>query len=185
MSNLDCFLSLLIGNFDNSEQFKDFENNGVKDFPFAEHVNTVCNNKIKNLPENFKGKFLLEESYYTSNGKTHASPHLFLFTEETKGIKLTSYEIPEGYYKKSFNYENMSLVDYSDLKISEKFTPAFYVFKENFWEGGSVSNFSPIMKFTLFERFSERQLEVSETIEVNGKRTFGYDNPIIYKRINK
>ncbi len=63
------FLSLLIGNFDNSEQFKDFENNGVKDFPFAEHVNTVCNNKIKNLPENFKGKFLLEESYYTSNGK--------------------------------------------------------------------------------------------------------------------
>ena len=31
MSNLDCFLSLLIGNFDNSEQFKDFENNGVKD----------------------------------------------------------------------------------------------------------------------------------------------------------
>ncbi len=127
MSNLDCFLSLLIGNFDNSEQFKDFENNGVKDFPFAEHVNTVCNNKIKNLPENFKGKFLLEESYYTSNGKTHASPHLFLFTEETKGIKLTSYEIPEGYDKKSFNYENMSLVDYSDLKISEKFTPAFYV----------------------------------------------------------
>lgn len=119
MSNLDCFLSLLIGNFDNSEQFKDFENNGVKDFPFAEHVNTVCNNKIKNLPENFKGKFLLEESYYTSNGKTHASPHLFLFTEETRGIKLTSYEIPEGYDKKSFNYENMNLVDYSDLKISE------------------------------------------------------------------
>ena len=53
MSNLDCFLSLLIGNFDNSEQFKDFENNGVKAFPFAEHVNTICNNKIKNLPENF------------------------------------------------------------------------------------------------------------------------------------
>ncbi len=56
------------------------------------------------------------------------------------------------------------------------------MFKENFWEGGSVSNFSPIMKFTLFERFSEKQLEVSETIEVNGKRTFGYDDPIIYKR---
>ena len=72
-----------------------------------------------------------------------------MFTEETKGIKLTSYEIPEGYDKKSFNYENMNLIDYSDLKISEKFTPAFYVFKENFWEGGSVSNFSPIMKFTL------------------------------------
>lgn len=42
--------------------------------------------------------------------------------------------------------------------------------------------FSPVLKFTLFERFSEEYLEVSEIMEVNGKKTFGYDNPIIYKR---
>jgi len=35
----------------------------------------------------------------------------------------------------------------------------------------------------LFERFSEEYLEVSETMEVRGKRTFGYDEPIIYKRV--
>lgn len=39
------------------------------------------------------------------------------------------------------------------------------------------------MKFQLLERFSKDCLEVSETIEVNGKRTFGYDQPILYKRV--
>lgn len=43
--------------------------------------------------------------------------------------------------------------------------------------------FTPVMKFTLFERFSEEVLEVTETIEVNGKRTFGYDLPLEYRRI--
>ncbi len=33
------------------------------------------------------------------------------------------------------------------------------------------------MKFKLWERFSETGLEVAESMEVNGKRTFGYDAP--------
>ena len=31
--------------------------------------------------------------------------------------------------------------------------------------------------------FSSEQLEVSESMEVNGKRTFGYDVPILYRRV--
>ena len=58
-----------------------------------------------------------------------------------------------------------------------------YIEKDGVWEGGSTSMFSPVLKFTLFERFSEEYLEVSETMEVRGKRTFGYDEPIIYKRV--
>ena len=37
-----------------------------KTYPYAEHVNTICNDKINNLPEDFKGKFVVEESYYVS-----------------------------------------------------------------------------------------------------------------------
>lgn len=44
------------------------------------------------------------------------------------------------------------------------------------------ASFSPVMIFKLWERFSEDSLEVSEIIEVNGRRTFGYDDPIVYKR---
>lgn len=70
----------------------------------------------------------------------------------------------------------------SDLKRSEKFTPALYQEKDGVWEGGSVSQFTPVMTFRLWERFSETCLEVSESMEVNGKKTFGYDVPVIYKR---
>ena len=44
--------------------------------------------------------------------------------------------------------------------------------------------FSPVLKFTLFERFSEEYLEVSEIMEVNGKKTFGYDNRLFTKELN-
>lgn len=179
MNQLDAFLKILCGHFDNAAQIQELEREGVTDFPFARHVNTVCNDKITGLPADFPGKFVLEESYYTTNGKTHASPHLFLFTQEGEDVKLTSYELPKG----SDTYETMAPMAYEDLKVSEKFTPAVYTLRDGVWEGGSVSMFSPVLKFTLFERFSPEVLEVSETMEVNGKRTFGYDQPILYRPI--
>lgn len=182
MKKLNEFMKILTGNFNNLEQYETMKQNNI-DFPYAEHVNSICNDKIVNLPTNFKGIFMVEESYYTANGNTHATPHLFLFTEEGNSIKLTSYEIPAGYDKNTFTYQNLKEVDYNDLKLSEKFTPAIYVEKNGIWEGGSTSMFSPVLKFTLFERFSEKCLEVTERMEVNGKKTFGYDEPILYKRV--
>ena len=88
-----------------------------------------------------------------------------------------------GEDKNTFSYASMKNVEYSDLKRSEKFTPALYQEKDGVWEGGSVSQFTPVMTFRLWERFSETCLEVSESMEVNGKKTFGYDVPVIYKRI--
>lgn len=69
----------------------------------------------------------------------------------------------------------MKNVDYSKLEKSEKFNPALYHEKDGIWEGGSTSQFSPVMTFKLWEKFSNNFLEVSESMEVNGKRTFGYD----------
>lgn len=121
-----------------------------KTFPYAQHVNTVCNDKIKNIPNDFNGIFIVEESYYETDGRRHASSHLFLITDSNDGIMLSSYEIPEGEDKNTFSY---------------------------------VSHFTPVMIFCLWEKFSEECLEVSESMEVNGKKTFGYDEPIIYKRV--
>ena len=73
----------------------------------------------------------------------------------------------------------MKNADYTELKKSEKFTPALYHEKDGIWEGGSTSQFSPVMTFKLWEKFSDSCLEVSESIEVNGKKTFGCDEPII------
>ena len=92
------------------------------------------------------------------------------------------YIIP-GEDKNTFSYDSMKNVDYSKLEKSEKFNPALYHEKDGIWEGGSTSQFSPVMTFKLWEKFSDNFLEVSESMEVNGKRTFGYDEPIIYKRV--
>lgn len=45
---LDKFIGMMTGHFDNKEQFTEMKEEG-KIFPYAQHVNTVCNDKIKNL----------------------------------------------------------------------------------------------------------------------------------------
>ena len=182
MSKLTDFIKLMTGHFDNKEQFDKMQAEG-KTYPYAKHINTICNSKIANLPNGFEGVFMIEESYYSVQGTTRSSSHLFLFMEESNSIKLISYEIPEGYDKKNFTYKTFKGADYDQLKCSAKFNPAFFRKSGDTWEGGSVSMFSPVLKFSLHEKFTENQLEVSESMEVNGKRTFGYDEPIIYKRI--
>ncbi len=180
MNILEEFMQLLVGKFDNHEQVQKLQDNN---YPYAKHINTICNDKIENLPDDFKGYFMVEESYYTIHDKTNASSHLFLFTQEEDEIKLTSYDLPNGYDSQTFTYEIMEKVDFNSLKVSNKFVPALYSLNNGIWEGGSISMFAPTVKFTLYERFSYDFLEVSESIEVNGKRTFGYDIPILYKRI--
>ena len=96
MSQLDNFMAVLTGRFDNTEQYEQFKRKGVEDFPLAEHVNTACNEKILHLPEGFQGIFMVEESYYTVGKKTHASPHLFLFTQEPEGIKPNTIRLSIG-----------------------------------------------------------------------------------------
>lgn len=185
MNKIESFINILTGEFDNSEQFEDMKKKGIDKFPFAKHISTVCNSKIKNIPEGFNGVFVLEESYYTIDGKTNSSPHLFLFVEDGRNVVLSSYDMPEGYDKNTFTYENIDELEFSSLKKSSKFTPANYALKEGVWEGGSESMFTPVLKFKLDEKFSEDKLEVSETMEVNGKKTFGFEEPIIYKRVIK
>ena len=143
------------------------------------------NDKILGLPDDFAGTFMVEESYYEVDGKKSASPHLFLFTEEKDGVLLTSYDTPEGNDKRTFSYATMVPAEFSSLRESGKFTPALYREHDGVWEGGSDSMFSPVMRFHLFERFSADVLEVSESMEMNGKRVFGFDEPILYKRIGK
>ena len=182
MRHLDAFLALLCGRFDNARQLEELKQTGGPALPYAEHVNTICNEKIAGLPADFPGKSVLEESYYTTDGRTHASPHLFLFTEEGEAVKLTSYQLPKGQDGSPVSWETLPPMQWQDLEVSGKFTPALYTLHGGVWEGGSVSMFSPVLKFTLYERFSEEALEVTETMEMNGKRTFGFDVPIVYRR---
>lgn len=180
---LQAFVSLLTGTFDNRRQLAELERRGVAGYPAARHVSTDVTGRITGLPADFSGVFVLEESDYTVNGHTSLMPHLFLFTEEPDGrMKLTSYDMPKGYTKETFRAASLEALACGDLCPSAKFTPALYEKRDGAWVGGSVSMFTPALKFTLWERFAEEVLEVSEAMELNGKRTFGYDRPLEYRR---
>ena len=137
MMKLDNFINMMTGHFNNKEQFDKMKKEG-KIYPYAEHINTICNDKIKNIPKDFNGKFVVEESYYETNGKRHASPHIFLIMETDDGIVLSSYEIPAGEDKNTFSYNSMKNVDYAELKKSEKFTPALFSIRQHLY------NFQPV-----------------------------------------
>ncbi len=185
MSTLTRFITMIVGDFNNDEQVERYQKEGRMDYPKAQHVNTVCNDKIVNIPSDFNGIFLLEESYYTLNDKTNPMPHLFLISDTPNGIQLESYEIPQGYDKMTFTYANLNQVEFTQLKKIEKFQPLVYKEVGNTFYGKSESMFTPILKFTIEETFSDELLLVSEIFEANGKRTFGYDDPIEYKRVKR
>lgn len=185
MNTLDKFISFLCGDFNNEKQIKEKQELGQQDFPKASHINRVCNQKIIHLPADFKGYFVIEESYYQIGERTNILPHLFLFTLNEAGkVVLTSYELPEGIRKEEFKSNNPELIiDYRQLKLSEKFTPMIYEETEEAFKGKSISNFGNGLIFTLEETTSEGHLIVHEVFERNGKRTFGFDEPIVYVKV--
>ena len=81
---IEKFVKLMTGHFDNKEQFTEMKEAG-KIFPYAEHVNTVCNDKIKNIPEGFNGIFIVEESYYETEDAMH---HRIYFLLQTMTMEL-------------------------------------------------------------------------------------------------
>lgn len=117
--------------------------------------------------------------------RKNSLPHLFLFQlDEVGHVILTSYELPEEISKEAFRNDNEDLVlDYNTLEISEKFTPMIYHREGEAFGGESISDFGNGVKFTLKEKTSKESLEVSEVFERNGKVTFGFIEPIVYKKI--
>ena len=97
MTKIEEFVKLITGRFDNKEQFDAMKKAG-KTYPYAQHVNTVCNDKIKNLPADFKGMFIVEESYYENEGKV---VYTCLFTKREYNLSdiASSNEKIEEFYK--------------------------------------------------------------------------------------
>ncbi|MPQ44733.1 hypothetical protein [Clostridium tarantellae] len=195
MNKLNLFIENLCGIFSNDKQIEFEKKKGKIEHPKAKHINGICNSKIKNLPKNFKGYFIIEESYYEKKFEHKKNlkikkdsvktiePHLFLFTENEKGkIVLNSYEIPSDIAKQDFRNDNKHLeLDYNELNLSKKFTPIIYnETKDGEFVGEGESDFAPGVKFILKEKILKDILIVSEILKKDGHIIFGWEDPIIY-----
>ncbi|MBX9783680.1 MAG: hypothetical protein K2X48_10350 [Chitinophagaceae bacterium] len=181
------FQKYITGDFDNSEQVVAEIKAGKQIHPLAIHVNRVASNKIKNLPADFNGFFIIEESYYLNEGKpVDIKPFLFLFQAKGKNeVQLTVYQIPEGIKKEEFRNDNENLaIDYNMLKPSPTFKGAVYTWnaKAKTFSTNAPNDLDNGLKFTLIETFTANELSVMELLEKDGKHLTAYDTPIIYKR---
>ena len=84
MVKLDDFVDMMTGHFNNKEQFDKMKKEG-KIYPYAEHINTICNGKILNLPKDFNGRFVVEEATMRQMG--NAMLHRIFSLLQRKKIK--------------------------------------------------------------------------------------------------
>lgn len=183
---LNRFKQYITGDFDNANQVIEELKAGKAIHPLAIHVNRVADSKVINKPANLTGFFLLEESYYLTEGKpTEAKPYLFLFSLVNKEvIHLTTYQLT-GYKKESLRNDNPDLqFDYTSLVPSPTFKGADYRWneKEKTFSTVSVNELGNQMRFTLSETFTAKTLLVMELLEKDGKSLTAYTTPILYER---
>ncbi len=186
MSDFDLYKSYIQGDLDNIAQVNAEVKAGKQIHPYAKHVIRLFDGKIKNLPKNHNGFYILEESYYTYPNKLmEMKPYLFWFEKTMMGkIKLHSLEIPKGWEKKDMRNDNLKfVVEYADLKDSPTFAPATYTKTDKGFYIKAPVDLPNGMKFTLEETIGKDTFEVMESLEKEGKLLTSYTTPIIYKRL--
>ena len=184
----DYLKEVLCGTFDNKNQVETERKNGKQLHPFAKHVTAIANPKIKNLPVDLNGYFILEESYYTYEGKPmEIKPYLF-FIEKVSDtqIKLSSYSMPTTIPKADIRSDNAAFsLDFKEIGVSKTFKPAVYILADGKFTVNHPTDLGNGMIFTLIETLTKNRLEVMELLEKNGKRLTPYETPIVYERVNK
>ena len=185
-SIINRFQTYITGDFDNSAQVVAEIKAGKQIHPLAVHVNRLSNGKIKNIPSDLNGFFIIEESYYLAEGKPiDLKPYLFLFEEKVAGIvHLTTFQLT-GLKKEEVRNDNSSLqFDFNQLQPSTTFKGADYTWNPSDKTFNTISpnDLGNGMKFTLTEKFTNKQLTVLEQVEKDGKLLTAWNTPIIYLR---
>jgi hypothetical protein len=187
MKNMNLFMQMLCGTFENREQCQKEAEEGNPIHPIARHIIGTCNHKIVNLPKEFMGQFVIEESYFDLGTHQIDKHYLFLYEMVSDNqIRLSSYNIPEHLSKETFTNANAEItIDYDRLEISPRFSPLLLESVGDTFVGENVSKFSEehIFKFRL--EVTKDALYVTEVLEKQGEIVAGYDSPTIYKRVNE
>lgn len=185
MSELDRYLSYLTGDFDNALQIVAERQVGKQIHPFARHISRIANSKILNLPPDFKGVYVIEESYYHYPGKdTTTKHHLFLFSLTDDQKVLLRVQTPDELDNKILRNDNAALqLDFVKLTDIKRFKATTYEKTKRGYYLKSQNDLGNGMSFTLEETIGDGFLEVMELLEKDGKRLIPYDSPLQYHKI--
>lgn len=187
MPQLDKFMDMLCGTFDNMEQCSTEKATGNQIHPQAKHVIGICNDRIDHLPEEFPGYFVIEESYFDMGDRVIEKHYLFSYVEKEDGkILLTSYDVPDSIRREDLTNGNQQLsIDYRELRVSPRFQPLVLEEKEDGYFGENVSQFSLDTTFHFSLKVMDGVFHVKELLLRNGAAIAGYEEPTIYIRSSK
>lgn len=188
LSKVELFKLYITGDFSNWNQIMTEREKGRQVHPFALHINRLADHVVKNRPQDLRGFFVIEESYYSfpNRGATSVAPHLFFFRElDTGDVELWSMTLPKNLAPTEIRTSNKTLsFDFSEVGISPTFPPTTYSFDpatRTFFLDREVDLGSG-RTFRLTETISPDRLDVLELLKVNGKPAGAYTDPIVYDR---
>lgn len=178
------FQKIIVGTFDNSAQVNKERKTGSQKHPLARHVTEVMDHRIKNMPKDFDGSFILEESYYDYPDKEQiVKPLLFKVTPcGPYDIFLESIIVPEHLDKAKVINANPDLYfNFNEIQLNEKFGKAMYHNMGDHFLVNHTCNFGGGITFNLVETLKLGELLVMETYTKDGKNITPYDSAIHYK----
>ena len=184
--NLQLFLDILTGDFDNSAQVEAELQAGRQIHPLARHVNRIFTHRVLEKPADFSGEFLLEESYYQyPDQPLDIKPLLFWVKGVSESeVQLASMKMPVEVDKASIRNNNPETqFRFSELQVSHLFKPAIYSRNGQAFTVNNPNDWGDGKTFTLIETLTKDRLEVMELLEQNGVRLTPYGTPILYDRL--
>lgn len=178
----------ITGDFDNRPQLDRDRADGKPPHPYSRFVNRLADDKVRNRPANQSGFYVLEERYYVYPGQdTLVKPQLYFFEETASGtVKLHVLQWPDTKVTKQIRNDNSGLqFDYNTLTDLPAVTPtAFERTYRGFYLNTHPNTAVPATGQLLLERTIGRDfLEVTEVVNLSGKRSALYSAPIVYKRL--
>ncbi len=184
ISILQEFVEILSGTLDNIDQVIEEKASGNQVHPYAKHVTSDCTHIVRNFPEDDRGRYILEESYYTYPGEEMIiKPLLFYVTEKEGTVYLNSVTVPERLDPaKVINANKELFFEHDELHIKPTFGAAPYKFnpEKRHFTTDHKCEFMPGLHFRLTETLEHGKLSVMETWIKDGVVTTPYNTPIIY-----
>lgn len=181
---LNEFIDILSGTLDNSEQIEAEKKSGKQMHPLAKHVTQDCTHIVRNIPDDWPGRYILEESYYTyPDQEMIIKPLLFYVLEKDGHVLLHSVTVPERLDPLEVVNENPDLYfEFDELKTKPTFGAAQYNYHQDtgHFTTDHFCEFAPGLTFRLTETLASGRLDVMELWTKDGHVTTPYDTPIIY-----
>lgn len=177
MTPLQTLIKRISGCYDNYAQAH------TSKLPHAIHVTTPCNDRIRDLPEDFNDIFVIDETYYTYDTYSMELHHLYRYHElENKDIELISYEIPAIFSEEEFRSEHVKELHYADLQQKQTIFPIVYTWENDVFVSEDTNEIAPGILLHVVMNIHSDSYSVVEACYQHMQLISGFEEPILYQK---